>query len=668
MVLAPDEGGVLRAYVGKTYPDKKTAAKIGGEPITAAYTFPLHDFVLLRTESGDHLRTLANRPLDDEQWADFFFEPHTNSLYRMDSRGNWYDTEGVRLAIPVFRRGEVLVSLPGKASLRSWAFGEQPVVCSPNVRLVQVGKLVYDLHLQTVSFFGERVTGLGRVYVSFGGQDAWQEVMLGIDRRGYVNEHTGQPLLINGEPATGYVGGITRGNRHFEVFRSATRKYVLEDASDGDLRYAGRPLSIDLETYNTLGGREIVKANDGQRTFYFDLTTREPFQLPVSGGELILNIAPKPLHVGDSTLYNLRTEREALVYDDKTGNRFRIGDDDTTAVAVAPGFENDFFFATIGGRRRLCSVHSGQLVELGRQKLQVGKLLGKAGAKLLNAQSVSGAPLVIDLREGAAFPELGVLGDRRILRTVGPSLRIGERVLQHVEVDSRGGAIPRVTDLQEPQLAEFTLPRDLTIYPDQKDASGFAGNPLLRVDFLEPVTVLGHEFFPAVFLSDMGDERPVLLQAGNARPLHVDGARHRNELVTAFSERNPRPDRIGEHRMVSVRTLNEELEEGQMLLSIDRGKTWLPFYESFLPVFRRALHIPEIATWDCVLFEALGPGGAGEYVAVERNKPHRVLARKSRKGVEPRIITSKTRVLTDPEEMSTIAKFFLDPGMLVEVD
>jgi len=67
--------------------------------------------VVLRTSAGDHLRDTDNQPVSAEQWSDFYFEPHTNSLYRQDAREEWYDLEGFRLASPVFLKGDVLISL-----------------------------------------------------------------------------------------------------------------------------------------------------------------------------------------------------------------------------------------------------------------------------------------------------------------------------------------------------------------------------------------------------------------------------------------------------------------------------------------------------------------------------------------------------------------------------
>ncbi|MEM6771820.1 MAG: hypothetical protein AAF597_14650 [Bacteroidota bacterium] len=298
------------------------------------------------------------------------------------------------------------------------------------------------------------------------------------------------------------------------------------------------------------------------------------------------------------------------------------------------------------------------------------EIISKRGGKLLNARTTSGDYIGMDVRQGLERPQLATVDGKEVVRVKGPTLRVGGAVLQHVELQSLGGTISRVIDLERARLTTFTLPEDLTVYPDQKETSCFASNPIIRINFNEVLTVLGEAFLEAVFLSDMEDEREVLLQRSNGRPLHVDGLGHRNELVVGFDPNTIRnPYRIGVHTMVGVHTLNEELAAGELLISIYRKESWIPFYDTLLPVFKKAVHIPDLSTWDCLLFEVLGPSGAaGEYVAVEKHKPHRLLAKKSRSKVEPKIITSKTKVLNDPEEMSALAKFFLSPGMLVEVN
>ena len=672
IVLEPTADGGFAVFVAKGYPKKKVAYLIDGEEVRRAVTFPFHDFVLLRTDAGAHPRTADNKPLiDDARWADHYFEPHTNSLYRRDERANWYDLEGFRLTVPVFRKDDVLISLPGKTSKRSWAFTDAEVLISPHGKLIQVGKLLYDEALTRVQYFGEKLTGLGPKHISFGGTDQWQEVRRGMTDRAFINEFTAAPLLINDEEIVEHLRSESRGNRHFEVFRSATREYTLENHSGGDMRFKGAALTVDLDSYLRLNEAEIVKVNDGRRDFYLDLDTRAPFRVPEVGEELLTKVDPVPVQLPGAALYSMTTAHRAFVYDATKREVFQLPGmaEPPTAVRIVPGYEAYWFMALVDGRWRLCDEHGQSVIRLGKDELEVSEVRGTPGDKLLNAIAVTGEPIVLDVRRGADHVELGIVDGARIHRTTSEPKRVGGRALQHVELASLGGSVPRVIDLELNELTTFTLPKDLTVYPDQKEISSFAGNAITRIDFAAPLTVQGETFFPATFLTFVGEERRVLLQSGNVRPLHLDGVAHRNELVVDFNpETRTKGYRLGEHMMVSVKTLNEELKEGEFLYSLLRNQSWLPFYDSFLPVFRRAVPLKGEVYWPCLLFESLEHNGAGEYIAVEKNKPYRVLAENRRGKIVPKVVTTKSRALQEPDEVSGLVKMFVDMGMLVEVN
>ncbi|MEL7159356.1 MAG: hypothetical protein AAFN92_01250 [Bacteroidota bacterium] len=636
-------------------------------------TFPHHDIRIMRTEAGDIAYGPDGKPVADaEHWKDYYFEPLTESLYRKDERGNWYDLEGFRLASPVFRKGDVLVSLPGKRSRRSWAFVDQEVVTSPHGQLIQVGKLVYDTSLEPVRYFGEKISGLGRGYVSFGGEDQWQEIRRGYRERGFLNEFTKAPLLINDEEIVCHEGNVTHGGRLFAVFSCARRTYVVENDSTNILHYDGLPLSLDLTTYLELNDKEIVLASTGREHFYYDLDTRQPFLLPETGQEHLLYRDHRVVRLGDTVLHNFRTEHRAFVYNATARTSFTLDDGkvEPTAVVDVEGFDDHYLLATVNGRQQLVVKQDRRIVRLGEDRLDVAEILSAPRRKLLNARDGQGRELVIDVRTGLAEPRLAQIDGYRILRTVGEVHRVGDRALQHVLLDSLGGSVERIIDLEEPELRLFTLPNTLTVYPDQPEPSSFAGNPLLRIDFRDAERVQGIDFYRGIFLSYLGEERQVLLQTNNCRPLHLDGRAHRNELVVGFKPHTVnRPYRLGSHVMVGADTLTEDLKEGEVLVSLQKLQSWLPFYDTFLPVFRRAIELPGEESWDCYLFELRDAEGKGEYIAVEKEEPYRVLAKKSRRKVVPKIVTSKTRVLSDPEELTALRKFFMaDPGMLVPVE
>ncbi|WP_020568113.1 hypothetical protein [Neolewinella persica] len=671
IILNADASGNLLAYQAKGFPKYQKVYSIGGEPVEKVIRFPNHDFILLSTATGNYLRDLDNQPVaEEEHWTDFYFEPLTEGLYRKDERNNWYDLEGFRLMVPVFLKGDVLVSLPGKISRKSWAFAGQEVLISPQARLIQVGKMVFDTNLEAIRYFGERITGLGRGHISFGGEDQWQEVCRGRTERAFVNEFTGAPLLINDEEIIAHLGGEIRGIRHFEVLRSAQRTYTVENAADAVISYLNRPLEVDMSTYLELNGREIVRVTDGRKDFYFDLQTRAPFRLAAAGEELIHTISHKPVRVPGVVLYDVGTAHKFFVYDTRNNRPFKLEGEDIlpTSIEEVSGFEAWFFLALIDGASKLCTKHDLKVVRLGSENLEIANILSKSPTKLVNARGTRGERLVLDLRRGAEQLTLAMADGHRIEAATGAPHRIGDRFLQHVSLASLGGAVPRLVDLELETLATFTLPEDLTEYPDQPQSSCFASNPITGINFSETFLVQGEAFLRATFLTYQGEEEDLVLKAGNAGPLHLDGAGHRNELVVGFKEHTiHKPYHLGEHLLVGARTLNEELKSGELLFSISRYQSWLPFYDTFLPVFRRAIELSGKEYWPCYLFEALEHGGSGEYIAVEKEEPYRVLATRKKDKVLPKIVTTKSRALLDPNDVSGLIDLFVDRGMLVEV-
>jgi hypothetical protein len=671
IILDADVSGNLLAYQAKGFPAQKVVYKIAGKPVMMAVVFPNHDFILLTTAAGYHLRGLANQPIaEEEYWTDYYFEPLTKSLYRKDERNNWYDLEGFRLMVPVFLKGDVLVSLPGKTSRQSWAFVGGEVLISPQSRLIQVGKLVFDTNLEPVRYFGERITGLGRGHISFSGEDQWQEVCRGRTERAFINEFTRTPLLLNDEEIIAHVGGETRGVRHFEVFRSAQRAYTVENSGDAVISYQNRPLEVDLSTYLELNGREIVRVNDGREAFYFDLKTRAPFRLAAGGEELIRTISHKPVRVPGVVLYDVGTAHKSFVYDTRNNRPFALEGEEMlpTSIEEISGFEAWFFLAEINGVAKLCTKHDLKVIRLGSENIEVAGVLTVSPTKLVNALGTRGERLVLDLRRGVEQVALAMADGHWIEVITGAPHRIGDRFLQHISLASLGGTVPRLVDLELETLTTFTLPEDLTEYPDQPQTSCFASNPITGINFAEPFSVQGEKFLRATFMTYQGEEENLVLKAGNASPVHLDGARHRNELVVSFREHTVhKPYRLGEHVLVGARTLNEDLKSGELLFSIHRYQSWLPFYDTFLPVFRRAIELPGKEYWPCYLFEALEHGGSGEYIAVEKEEPYRVLAMRKKDKVLPKVVTTKSRALLDPTDVSGLIDLFVDRGMLVEV-
>lgn len=634
--------------------------------------------------------TLEQLRKDDlTDWADHYVEPHTGALYRRDARGNWYDVEGVRLAVPVFLRGDVLVSLPGKISRRSFAFRGQTLLISPRGRFLQVGKLVLDAALQPVRYFGDRLAGLGPTYVDLGEGEAWQEVLISLDRRGFLNETDARPLVIEGEEITRFWaterrsnGGFPGGsNGRFHVFSSATRRFVVEGSTEDVVRVNGRAVDLDFSTYLRFQDREVIRtrsasldedraggSNDAAN-FYIDLATRQPFYAPSLGEVLIHEL--EEIDGFREDLYRVRTSEATFIFDARDGDVFSIdgGSVYPQRIRLHPTFPGHLLVVEADGERFICDKETRTTLAVGPGLVKVAQVRGKPGDRLLPATGSRGEKLVLDTAEGLDHLTLATVEGLPVESLSGEPFRLGGRIVQACVVRQAGGSLPRLAVLNEPDLPAFTLPADLRAYDDQPQPSIFAGRPILSVDRENPVEIGEHVFFPVTFVAFTGAEERALINRHNGRPLHLDGDGHRNELVTqVIATSRARPHHLGRHRMLSARTLTEDHQPGELLFSADDLRSWIPFFDGYLPILRRVVPFDASgAKHKFVLFELRETGGTGEYLAVERHQPYRVLVQQLDGRYIPNIITNKDRVPANPEEVGRLRGFLLRAGELVEV-
>ena len=143
------------------------------------------------------------------------------------------------------------------------------------------------------------------------------------------------------------------------------------------------------------------------------------------------------------------------------------------------------------------------------------------------------------------------------------------------------------------------------------------------------------------------------------------------ELVTSFDKITQNQSYyLGEHRLISAHTLTEDLKEKELLFSLTTLGNWLPFYDAYLPPFRRIVELQGGANWEYLLLELRGVASAVEYVAVEKQAPYRLLVETRRGKPIPKIVKSTEKVLKSPEEITAIRQFFLlDPRYsLIGVD
>ena len=630
----------------------------------------------------------AIKQQDTAVWADHFREPHTGALYRQDVRGNWYDLEGVCLTMPVFLRGDVLVSLPGRASKKSFAFRDRNLYVSPNKRMIQIGRMVLDVNLEHLRYFGDRLASLGTEHVNLGDDDCWQEVLMGLDRRGFLNEYDSRPLLMNGEEITGHLTTVRLGGRRYDVWESASRSYVTQAGSEDLFRVDDSPVALDFDTYVRFKDNELVLAragnhvaphtvggaeSGGQQTkpggYYINLTTRAAFRAPSLGDVPILELIA--LDGPRDDLFRVRTPQSTFVFDAQKSDVFAIDGGELLPqhIRLHPDFPNYLLIATVNGKEVICDRLTQTTLAVGPDHIRVKKITGRKGERLLAAIGERDEALVLDTVAGMSSLTLAQVDGRAIVETVGSPFRLGGRVLQHCMLRQTGSPVPRVVVISDDELPLFTLPWDMVAYDDQPIPSSFAGAPILRVILDAAIDVMGNFFFPATFLSYANAEEDVLLQAANGRPLHLDGEGHRNELVTTLVPGTLNAGhKLGDHRMLGARTLTHGYQRGELMFSAENHRSWLSFYDGFLPIFRRVVSFdPGAANYHFVLYELRETGGTGEYVAVEKEPPHRILVTKLDGRYFPKIITNKDRNLANPEQISALKSFLISAGELVEV-
>lgn len=672
MIIVWMEDNSCKVFEKASIDKKAVLYQINGETIEQVFVPRQHELIILKTKSREYVRDFENQAIEDaEHWTDYYFEPITASFYRKDMRGNWYDIEGYRLGAPVFLKDTVLCSLPGKTSMKSMSFQGQKVVISPGAQLIQVGKLVYDTQLQIVHYFGEKITGLGAKSISFGKQDVLQEIYLGLNQKAFIHEFSKKPYLINNEEIIAHVQTARKGRHRFEVFKSAQRKYIVEQSSVSVFSYEGVPVTLDFSTYLEIGHHELISTGKGKKSFYVDINTKTPFSF-AGVDELILSIDQDVVKVGNDELYNVKTLTKSFVYNETQHSIYELAENGLKPEAVyqPAGFESYYAFALVEGVQRLFYKKQNKIIRLGTDQIEIRELISQAGQKLINAITTNDEQVVLDARKGFDQLSLAKSGDRRIVEVLEVPHSIGNHVLQNAKLQTLGGSEPRVIDLNKEDIDVFTLPENLKEYLEGDTASGFQSNPILSIDFKTIIRIDKESFIKGQFLSFFGNVRQVILQTINAKPLHLEGAGHRNELVTHLKTVTlDKAYHLGTHRMIGGATLTEDLKENEILFAMDIKKSWLSFYDGYLPIMKRVVELDDETGWDYLLFELREISNRIEYIAVEKKPPYRVLVEKKKGKPVPKIVKSKEKVLKTPEEISAIRKFFLvDPGYLMEVD
>lgn len=625
---------------------------------------------IFKTKSKTYFRNKANQDIQgSEDWKDYYLEPYTSSFFRKDDRGRWYDVQGYLLKTPFIIKDQILISLNGKKSRKSLFYRDQKLFINPKSTMVQAGKIVYDIDLNVIHYFGEKITGLGRTNVYFNSEESIQEVQLGLTKSAFIDELNYEPILLNGEEIINHISSKKIENLQFEIFQSEENEYIVWNSLSNILQYNNEPLKVDFNTFMEIGPHKVIKAQNQSYQFYFDLNSNLPFD-PLQNKNLVVDIDQNPVKMGSSILYNLSCEKSSFVYDATRESAFAI-DNETIhpeSITIAEHFEQYFFYAQIEGINKLCSQITKAIVKIEDYEIAIKKILSEPNQKLLNFITTNDEQFVLDTRFGFENLRLAKIGPYRIVEAKENASILGDYILQNVLVQTLGGTKERVVNLNEETLEMFRLPKDLKSYSEQPESSIFAGNIISKIDFNHKIEIEKEVFYNATIIDYLNEPKNIILQQKNARPLQLDGVGHRNEIVQYFDKSTLNNKYfLSKHRIIAVNSLTEDLKESQLLFSFNTMSSWLPFYDTYLPIFKRIKDFNDPNQWEYHLFELHNISKEKEYVAVEQNPPYRILVDKSKSKYKPRIVKSKEIILKSPEEISAIRRFFSNPGYLVEV-
>ncbi|MEL6923071.1 MAG: hypothetical protein AAFO94_03410 [Bacteroidota bacterium] len=644
---------------------------INGEEVMHVRELPGPGLLLLETGQGISLRDFQNQVVDDSgKWKDYFFEPHMGALYRQDAQGSWFDVEGYKLEAPVFLQDDVLISLVGKTSRRSLSFRGHTLVTSAHYQLLQIGKLVYNAKLKTVFYYGERITGLGTANIEFPDREPVQEVLIGLERRAFIKEYSYEPFVIHEKSVDKYHGNFVQGDHHFEIFEVERRKLAIDFHSGETLLCDEQPVNVDFKSYVQLGALELVKVKKDRKAFYMNLRTGKAFFVADISSEPIIYIDQLVYDCQGVRLRNMATATRRFVFNESEENIFTLNDAQyrPEAVESVDRYEEVYGLSIRGKDRKIFYKHSRSIVSLQGGQYEIEKILSAPGHRLLNAVSTMGEAIVLDARRGYQQLSLALSGERRLEKTIGEPLTFADTmVLQNVWLKTLGGHERRVIDLNDSQLSVFTLPPDLLAYEGDTLPSTFQRNPIVEIEFKNPVRVAEQVFYKARFINFDGKPVAVLINRITGRPLHLEGSTHRNELVVGFIQDTLKQHyMLGPHRLLGVQTLTEEQQSNQILFCMDEEKTALSFGESYFPILRRVIVQQQAAEWDYWIYETqTARETTPEYIVVEKKAPHRVLVSKAKGREVIKLITEIDDVLAVPKKMSRLMKVFLsDPGYL----
>ena len=345
--------------------------------------------------------------------------------------------------------------------------------------------------------------------------------------------------------------------------------------------------------------------------------------------------------INEENCWNIETTQRQFVYNEKEQKIVSLNNETLFPIKISDleNFENYFGIALLGNIEKLFSKKNKHTLQIGEDKIELETILSSPDLPLLNAMDVDGQKRVIDARKGLEDIDQAMVGDQEVVQVFGTPFQIGNSYLQNALLKTLGGTEKRVLNLSKENLSIYTLPNDLVADAINKIPSVYCSSPIHELDFKNIIEIEGEEFIEGKFIPFREDLSSILIQRKNNRPLHLEGGGHRNELVAKFNPMTiSEPYFLSEHRMVGAYTLTEDYQPKELLFSFQKKTSWLSFNDSFLPIFKKIIVFRRAQLWNYVLFELRDTFSAGEYIAVEKETPNRILVEKKRGGIRPKII------------------------------
>ena len=581
-----------------------------------------------------------------------------------------FDIEGIALNAPIFIQGHILCSLLGKKSKKSFSFKNQVILANPSMQLIQVGKMVLDQSLHPVHIAGQKLSALGPTHIHLGNNHI-QEVVLGLGQRAFWNIGQEDVFNIEGEIIRDYLGSLKLQTKNLAFFKSDQRTFAIDSSTAEVIKVDGQIADPDISSHIQINGRDLLFNQTEKQEGYFDIQDASYFHLENCCDSKILAIEDNFPKNNKGRLLNIRSQKKSFVYDEEAQNQFVFPDGQSpTSVQEASFYPKRFAIAEFDEIQKLFYLKDRVLLQLSPNQTEVKEIQVVANQKLLNALSAQDEKIVLDIRQGIKNIKQALSFGQVIEEVVDKAHPVGDSILQNAKIKTLGGNSQRVIDLNHEELAVFTLPGNLHVFPDNEDKKSiFHLNPIRHIDFENKIEIEQEKFLQAEFIPYNGNPLNCIIQESNARPLHIASTGYKNELVTGFvQETITQAFYIGKNRMIGSTTLTEDLSAKNLMFSFPEKKADLAFDESYLPVLSEVRSFVHSADWEYYLFQIRNYASSPEFLAVEKIPPYRLLVVKS-SGVElPKLIKDVGNALKTPEEISRFKKlFYQDPGYLREI-